>query len=107
MWPRSEFLDIMRSAWERTKIIPMKYAPVSAVAKKSPFGLGKGQQRVVRRVQGEEGTEMVAGEGPVRGRAVPHGRERAGQSLGRRRRAGGQRFLAGSTRVILHSTIIY
>lgn len=72
----------------------MKYAPVSAVAKKSPFGLGKGQQRVVRRVQGEEGTEMVAGEGPVRGRAVPHGREGAGQSLGRRRRAGGQRFLA-------------
>lgn len=37
---------------------------------------------------------MVAGEGPVRGRAVPHGREGAGQSLGRRRRAGGQRFLA-------------
>lgn len=47
----------------------------------------------MRRVQSEEGTEMVAGEGPVRGRAVPHGREGAGQSLGKWRRDGARDFL--------------
>lgn len=56
-WPRSRCLEAVGSAWERTKIISTKYAPVSAAAENSPFGVrersGEGSEGGTRRGSSE------------------------------------------------------
>ena len=104
MWPRSEFLEIVGLAGRRTKIIPMKYAAVSAAAENGPCEIrerpGEGREDGTR----GQGPEMPARECPVTKRAVPHRREGPGRPWAGGGRPGGRGFLLGDWRsFFIHS----
>lgn len=108
VWPRSEFLEIVGLAGRRKKIIPTKYAAVSAAAENGPCELrersGEGSEDGTRR----QGPEMPDRECPVTERAVPHRREGLGKPWAGGGGPGGRGFLLGDWRSFpsfIHSTL--